>query len=408
MADSRATPLEITRRSLKVLHSMLNISKNINREYEGDFGDAQAGFEGQKIGPTLNIRKPVDTTVRTGWSMSQQDVTEAYKTLTIDTVRGIDMKFNDADMALSIDDFAERYINNPMKRLAAKIEQVVSTYMYQHIYNVDYVASTYIAPTTSGTYLDAAARLKENLVPQGDSLYCVISPRATAAIVGGLAGQYNPQGNISTMYEKGQMSKALGLDWYESNVLPAHTTGSRTNTTPVVATFSTSAPTSIGITGGTTSGTYLIGDTFTIAGVYSVNYETKATLSTLQKFVVTANATGSSGAVTLTVSPALIASGPTQNVSAVPTATPAVVFDGGASTVYQNEFVFHQDSFAFATVPLYKPKGLDIAESVTVEGISGRFLRGYDIANARLLSRFDVFFGICELYPQWAERIIHV
>ena len=408
MANTFATPLEITRRFLKVLHSRLNITKNISREYEGQFGDAQAGFEGQKIGPSLQIRMPVDTSVRTVWAMSQQNVTESYKTLTIDTVRGIDLPFDDSDMALSIDDFAARYLETPAKRLAAKIEQVVGEYIYKKIYNVDYVASSYARPTTISTYLDAAARLKENLIPEGDEINVIIGPRAEAAIVAGLAGQYNPQGNISEMYEKGQMAKAGGLDWYMSQVLPSLTTGSRTNTSPVVATFSTTTPGQIGITGGTTSGTYVVGDTFTIANVYAVNYETKQTQPTLQKFVVTAAVTASGGAVTLSISPSIVATGPTQNVSAVPTGTPAVVFDGAASSVYQNALLLHKDSFAFAACPLYKPKGLDMAETVTMENISIRFLRGYDIANARLLSRMDVFFGVTALREQWASRIIHV
>jgi hypothetical protein len=56
-------------------------------------------------------------------------------------------------------------------------------------------------------------------------------------------------------------------------------------------------------------------------------------------------------------------------------------------------------------VPLIQPKGLDMASTVTVDNLSFRFLRGYDIANARMLSRMDIFFGIAAIRQQWAAKI---
>jgi hypothetical protein len=52
MADTRITPLEITRKFLAVFHSNCILAKNLNHDYEKNFG-SQMGFDGQKIGPSV-------------------------------------------------------------------------------------------------------------------------------------------------------------------------------------------------------------------------------------------------------------------------------------------------------------------------------------------------------------------
>jgi len=417
MGDTRVTPLEITRKFLAVFHSNCVIAKNLNHDYEKNFG-GQVGFDGQKIGPTLNIRDPIQANVRTSWAMQQQDITETYHTLTIDTVRGVDLKFSDADLAMSIDDFVPRYIESPAKKLAAYVDQICATYMLSNIPNCS-AGTAFAVPTTVDTYLNAGQQMKGALVPYTDGINVAIPPKMEQKIVGGLSGQYNPQGNISEMFLKGQMSNAAGLDWYMSQVIPAITTGDTTSSdTPIVGTFSASAPTTLPFTSATTSGVWKAGQVITIAGLYDINFETKTAYSNLKQFVITADCTAISTAGNLTVSPAIVFSttSPVQNcyistgsIDGAAIAMGALNVDTAvastASTVYQRALVWHKDSFAFASVPLIQPKGLDMASTVTVDNLSFRFLRGYDIANARMLSRMDIFFGIAAIRPQWAAQI---
>jgi hypothetical protein len=425
MADTRVTPTEITRKFLSVFHSNCVFAKNLNSEYD-KFGQ-QVGYDGQKIGPTLNIRKPIQTNVRTGWGMSQQDVTESYVALTVDTVRGIDLKFTDADLGLSIDDFVPRYIESPAKKLAAIVDQVVATYMAKYINNA-VAASSLAIPTTIDTYLAANQLLKESLVPFSDGINVVVDPVSERKIVSGLAGQYNPQGNISEMYEKGQMAKAAGLDWYMSQVLPTLTTGTATKNggSLVVGTFSTSARTTLPFSGSnSSSATWAAGTTFTIAGLYDVNFETKGVYNRLKVFTVTTaytNASATTGSLTISPGINFDTSSPDQNcyIAAGSIDGVAIVLcalepnnassqvEYSASTSYGQNILFHKDAFAFASVPLMQPKGLDMASTVTVDNLSFRFLRGYDIVNARLLSRMDIFFGIAALRPEWAAKVIHI
>jgi hypothetical protein len=419
MADTRITPLEITRKFLAVFHSNCILAKNLNHDYEKNFG-SQMGFDGQKIGPTLNIRDPIQANVRSTWAMQQQDITETYHTLTIDTVRGVDLKFSDADLALSIDDFVPRYIESPAKKLAAVVDQYCATYMLNQIAHAAAVTA-FAVPVTVDAYLGASAMLKDALVPWEDGISVGISPTMERKIVGGLAGQYNPQMVISELFMKGQMSQAAGLDWYMSQIIPSITVGTTLNSdTPLVGTFVAASPAALPYTSSTAGGTWAAGQTFTIADLYDVNFETKTPLANLKQFVVTTAYTDLGGGTgTLAISPSIVfdTTSPVQNcyVAGGSINSKAMVLgclDGvtsvpntAASTVYQQGLVWHKDAFAFASVPLIQPKGLDMASTVTVDNLSFRFLRGYDIANARMLSRMDIFFGIAAIRQQWAAKI---
>jgi hypothetical protein len=151
-----------------------------------------------------------------------------------------------------------------------------------------------------------------------------------------------------------------------------------------------------------------------------VNFETKTVLANLKQFVVTTAYTDlGAGTGTLVIAPGIVfdTTSPVQNcyIAAGSIDGAAMVLgslDGvtsvpntSASIVYQQALVWHKDSFAFASVPLIQPRGLDMASTVTVDNLSFRFLRGYDIANARMLSRMDIFFGIAEIRRSWAAKI---
>jgi hypothetical protein len=130
--------------------------------------------------------------------------------------------------------------------------------------------------------------------------------------------------------------------------------------------------------------------------------------------VINSIVTSSSGNGTITFDPPIYISGPFQNVSATPSGTINLcALDGStavqtvASTAYGTNFVISPKSFAFASVPLRMPEFVKGA-SVSQDNFNIRFLRGYDLANARYLSRMDIFFGLAELRRDWACKILHV
>jgi hypothetical protein len=103
------------------------------------------------------------------------------------------------------------------------------------------------------------------------------------------------------------------------------------------------------------------GEILTIASCNAVNPVTKADLGFLKQFVVTADVTASGSAVTLTISPMPVFSGPFQNckfaAGVTDLNTKAVVFKGTASTAYPQNLIFNKNAFALVMVPLVSPPG---------------------------------------------------
>jgi hypothetical protein len=143
----------------------------------------------------------------------------------------------------------------------------------------------------------------------------------------------------------------------------------------------------------------------TFAGCNAVHPESKANLGYLKTFVVTSDYAG--GAGNLPISPAIVATGAKQNVSASPTAGGAVVKVGaGASETLVQSLAFQKDAFCFATADL-----IDVSQfgawggRQSLDGISMRIARQYQIADDTVPCRLDVLYGYKAIRPELAVRI---
>jgi hypothetical protein len=153
------------------------------------------------------------------------------------------------------------------------------------------------------------------------------------------------------------------------------------------------------------SKTWNVGDVFTVAGVYAVNPQTRESTGSLQQFVVTAAATGSSTA-TLSVLPAMYtADNALATIDAFPQSGAVVTMLGSASSQYAQNLIYHKDAITFATADLLMPQGVDMASRQVHNGISLRVVRQYDINNDRMPCRIDVLYGYSTIRPQMACRL---
>jgi hypothetical protein len=113
---------------------------------------------------------------------------------------------------------------------------------------------------------------------------------------------------------------------------------------------------------------------------------------------VTADAASDgSGNATISISPAIYASGSLQNVSAAPADNAALSFTlGGASVgtsaVTAHNLLMHEQAFGLAFVPLEKPEGVHFSavETDPETGISLRIVRDFDFSNDKFRCRMDV------------------
>lgn len=400
MANTFLKPDAITKESLRVLHNELQFIMSIDKQH-----DKETTFGGQKRGASIRIRQPNQYKVRTGWTIDAEDQDEKYDTLTIGTVKGVDMQFSDSDLALEIDEFSRRFISPAVKQLASTVDYLTFQSMYKAVYNQ--VGTPGTAPNTAAIHLAAGQKLSEFATPVDDRKE-IFNPAAQAATVGALSSLFNPTSAISKQYTKGAMGEALGFDMMMSQNVPVHTCGTRVGTTLVDGTVSVEGSTTIHVDGFTNAtDTATEGDVFTVAGVYAVNPQTKASTGSLQQFVVTSLFTAVSNEGDMTVSPKMYtsASGGLQTVDAFPQDGAAVTFIGTASAQYAQNMAFHKEAFTFASANLEMPADVSFKSQMAVDGLNIRILRQFDINNSNYPCRMDIFFGSLAQRPSMACRI---
>lgn len=372
--------------------------------------DDRFARSGAKNGGELLIREPNQFAVRTGAVMDVQDVTESTQTLAVATQKGVDLNFSSLELTLSMDDFAERILTPAMTRLAAEVDATVITACYKDVYN--HVNTAFGTAPDIQDVQSARAKLSKGLAPKNNR-YMLMESLGMNAVVHAGRAFFNPSPEISKQYDIGVVGHAHGFTFYETEMIPSHTTGTRTDTTPVVNTSTgiTSGTATITISAASSGGTLTNGDIFTVAGVYAVNPETKVRYKHLQQFVVTALATASGSDVTPAVSPTPISSGAKQNIEIVSAGASKAVLNltaggsGAASTVYPQHMAFQKDAFTLVTADLEMPKGADMAAREVHDGISMRLWRDGDITNDKFPCRIDVLFGYKTIRPEWACRL---
>lgn len=410
MANALITPSIIAKEALVQLENNLTMANNVHREYKKEF---------VKVGDTVSIRKPVKFYAADGATRVNQDVEEANTSITINKQKHVSWKFSSKDLTLTVEDYSERYIKPAMIALANVIDRNGHA-LYTNVWN--HVGTPGTTPSNFAAMAAAAQRMDEMAVPT-DMRKAMLNPAAAYAIAGTATTLYM-NGVNQQAYRTGSIGEIAGLDTYRSQNVTVHTNGARGGT-PLVnggsqnVTYATAKNTnsqSLVTDGWSNSITGLLkaGDVFTIAGVYAMNpvpgegTTGKQQMSYLQQFTVLADAdSNGSGQATLTISPAIITSGPYQTVSAAPADNAAItVVSGTASTAYPQNLVMHKNAFALVMCPLELPDGVEFKARETHKGLSVRVVKQYDIANDDDIIRLDVLYGWKAIYPDLAVRLV--
>ena len=391
MANTLLNVDQITNRALMILHQKLNFIGSINRDYDNSFAQ-----EGAKIGSTLRIRLPNQYTVRSGAALSLQDVAETNTTLAVTNQKGVDTTFSSAQLALNIFDFSQQVLEPAMAVLAANIEADAFA-MARDVYNT--VNGSGSAQTLRNM-LQARKVLKDNLAPAATYM-ARIDTQSNVDLVDSLKGLFQSSNKIKKQYEDGVIGETGGFEFAENTLLPSFTFGARN---AAYLTNAAVAQTGSSLIVDTGANAMAAGDVFTIGGVFRVHPETKASTGVLQQFVVTAAYAGGGG--TISIAPAIVASGAYQNVSSGAADNQAITFVGTASATTQQSLCYHPDAFTFATADLIQPDGVHFAARKVQDGISMRVVRQYDINNDLMPCRLDVLYGFKAIRPQLACRVL--
>jgi len=410
MSNVNLTIDDITHESLRVLHQKSNFIGNVVRDYDGSYAKT-----GAKIGDTLRIRLPVQYNTGTGATMATgtgADSIGTSTTLRVSTQRHVPMRFTSAEMATDIDDFSKRHIEPAMTKLAAMIENdCIATAMAGTAQL--HQAATLATPVWKDI-MEVRKILQDSLTP-GDARTFLLDSQCVVDMNDALKGLYNDQGQISKMFLEGMITRAQGFTFFENTLLPDYTAGVEdagdaaydvnvAQSMTVSATDNDPNTMTLAIDQGTK--TITNGQVFTIAGVYDVHPETKATRAALKRFTVVSGAQAT--ATSIVITPAIIAAGPHQNCSAVAANDAALTFlNADASTTFHQSLAFQKGAFAFGTADLLLPPKEESSRKV-FDGISMRMvMNAYDVVKDRLYTRLDILYGFKEIRPDLACKMWH-
>jgi P22 coat protein - gene protein 5 len=402
MANSLLTIDMVTKEALRVAHEKCQFIGTVDRSYDDSYAQT-----GAKIGSVLRVRKPNQYTRTQGSRvMSVQEQAELNGTITVATQDHIDMSFNSAELALSIDEFSTRYIVPAMSSLVSGIESDFLAFATKATYNV---AGTAGSPPTDLVAVGAArAKLNQYLAPKDGNRFIQCDSVTMGGMVNGLKGLFQDSTQIKEQYREGMIGRTAMADWYENDRMWTLTNGNDVTGTTDAAALVTDGGSTIDMHTTIAVSAQVVGQVFTISGVFACHPETKAAYSSLQQFTITAI-----GASTTTISPAIYLTGPRQNVCSSAGAKLAttdfnsktLTFVGAASTSYVQNLMYHKEAFQFVTADLPLKADAQSCVRMTQDGLGLRVWRQGDIRNDEDLLRIDILYGFAALRPEWACRI---
>lgn len=407
MANALLTPSLITREIGLILENNLVAAKHVTRQYEDRFASS-----GGKIGTTLDLRRAAMHTVNTGAALSINDYTDTKVTLTIDTQAHCDTNFTSNELTLSVEDFSDRVLRTKIAKLANYVDAAVLGRYWEFNNQVGAAGTT---PATAAAILAVGQRLNEEGAPRDDARAMIINPAAEASLVDGLKGLFHSSTEVDKQYRTGNMGMAFGFKHSMDQNVPMHTVGAQGGTPLVNGAGQTATSgwteTRTLITDGwsnSITGVLKKGDVFTIANVFAVNPQSKATTKALRQFTVTADAdSDGSGNATFTITPAIISGGPFQNVNAAPADNAAITVTGTASTAYPINLGFHRDALTLATIDLEDVSQYGAWGGRRVyKNIAFRIARQFRIGTDDVPCRVDVLFGVKRVMHELGCRLI--
>lgn len=409
MANTLVNPSWVTFEVAKRFVNSLRAVNQFTRKYEDEYS-----VKGAKVGDTVRVRLPQQFEVSEGEGLVEQNLNDQTKTLIINRRRQVGMGWSSTEATINIDDMRERYILPAADHLANAYDRAAMADVYKSVFNA--VGTLGTTPSAALTYGQAKVKIQDLAGPD-TGLRAVLEPLAHVTLADAHKALFHPGSLISKATKTGMIAEELlGIaEWYTDQNVPRFTSGAVTVASTPLVNGAGQTGSSI-ITDGWGSGGLAAkkGDIITIGGVRSVNPVSKESTGRLQQFVLTADATDTTGAATLSISPSIITSGALQNVDAAPADNAVITYwgmaPGGthAATVSPQNLVFHPEAFATVMVDLVMPNGGAKATRVQSRdlNIAIRFVEQYGIQDDRNRSRLDILFGNAPIQERMATRVV--
>lgn len=388
------------------------IPRYVDRQYDKLWGQA-----GSKRGQTINLRFPPQYELRRGDRAQPQGSVETFFPITLGTPTGVDLDFTSQELLLTVDDFVNRFVKKAALPIANGVDSDLAG-LYKKINS--FTGTPGVVPTDIETYLAATTQLAQNGAPvEGDEWSMIIDYKSNQKIIKALAGQFNPQGRISTQWDSARMADAVGYKWSEDQNIRIHTVGNLGGTPQVNGTPQSGNTLNIKTAAGAVSKYFREGDIIQVANMFGIKPNsvplggTGESTGDMAMFTVTADVdTDGGGLAAVPISPSIVLTGATQTVTSAP-ADSAAIFVFGSPTAYagvatRQNMAFNKGCMVLGMVDLPLPGGMDMSARTMDEDtkIGIRFLRGFDITENTFISRLDCLYVVACPRPQFGCRVV--
>lgn len=121
MANTLITPSTIAPAALASLYETTQMLPLV-------YTDVSSSFTGQKVGNTVNVKKPAVFTAQTfnrGTGIVPQDATETTVPVVLDTLKDVSFVVTSEDLTLSVTDFQEQFLDPAMEALSQSVDQAL-------------------------------------------------------------------------------------------------------------------------------------------------------------------------------------------------------------------------------------------------------------------------------------------
>jgi hypothetical protein len=412
---------------------MLLLLKNqlvYGRLVDGQFKDQVT----DENGLTINVKRPPRFLAKDGATLQAQDLVVGTAPVTVDQYKNVHISVGDLEYVQS---FNELMRNETMKSAASTLAHSVDKFIAsQTLKFPSWVAgaapgtgsANAIDPTKSisspSQAMGAHTRLMEQGVPNAD-LSGVVTFRDGEQIRGTMLTQFLPSEN-ATALQKVRIPIISEVDWYATQQTPSLTTGTRVqgdgattgaqidggaqnvNYRDVKGSAGVKGMTqTILLKGGGNALTVKAGEVFTIANVFAWDWRNQQKLDYLQQYTVLTDAVSAAGgAITLTITPAIIVQGTNDatananansafgTVDSIPADSAHIQYVGAASTTVRIKSAFHKRAISLVSARLQMPfTGIASFATDPDTGISIRYWRGSDITTGAHIHRWDMIYG---------------
>lgn len=373
-----------------------------SRIYQDDFTSS-----GYKIGDTLQVRRQNNFIVGDGATATPQSIIETVENITVAHQYHALIAYTVQDLTLRIEDFSRLFIQPAIQNIISQMERDIFSQAEQELY---YYTGTAGTPINSFTTVDlAGAKLLEQGVNIASDAYMAMTVRDGSSLKGALLNNFTPVFN-EDIVRQSAIGHLSYFDIFQSQNVVKHVAGAGPTLhsgDTLTVNGAVASGNTIVLAGATISVTdyFLPGDLITIAGVDAVNPISRASTGQNMQFVITQAASSSgAGAITITVSPAIISSSsnPLQNVSnPIPSgAVVTVVPDYNVNVAYPSR------ALDIVCPPLYKLQVPYASVAVDPEtGLSLAVTQSGDILGYQNFMRIDLLCGF-KWHPQYAVKLL--